>query len=179
VVLVDPEIPQNTGNIARLCAATASRLTGAMTYAPGRPASFTVSFETRSGEWALTDRPIRLATTLGVPIAVLGIVITMASINGPIETIGGALLIVGLFTRPTAFILCGEMAVAYFHSWFSMSARGFLPIINGGEESTMSCFFFLWLVTVGGGAWSLDALIAKHKKAGADLAVAAGEPVRT
>jgi len=98
---------------------------------------------------------------------------------GPIETIGGALLIVGLFTRPTAFILCGEMAVAYFHSWFSMSARGFLPIINGGEESTMNCFFFLWLVTAGGGAWSLDAVIAKHKKASADLAVSAGEPVRT
>ena len=98
---------------------------------------------------------------------------------GPIETAGGVLLILGLFTRPTAFILCGEMAVAYFHSWFSMSAKGFLPIINGGEESTLNCFLFLWLVTAGGGAWSLDALIAKrHKKADAGIGMA-GEPVRT
>src|SRR5258708_5491785 len=75
---------------------------------------------------------------------------------GPIETIGGALLSVCSFTRPVAFILCGEMVVAYFHSSFSMSARGFLPISNGGEESTLNCFFFRWRVTAGGGAWSLD-----------------------
>jgi putative oxidoreductase len=83
---------------------------------------------------------------------------------GPIETIGGALLIVGLFTRLTSFILCGEMAVAYFHSWFSLSAKGFLPIINGGEEATLNCFLFLWLMTAGAGAWSLDALIEKRRK---------------
>jgi putative oxidoreductase len=104
---------------------------------------------------------------------------------GPIETIGGALLIAGLFTRSTAFILCGEMAVAYFHSWFSLSARGFLPIINGGEEATLNCFLFLWLMTAGAGAWSLDALIEKRRKkvdadfGAADASIAPGRSAAT
>jgi len=98
---------------------------------------------------------------------------------GPIEFLGGILLIVGLMTRPTAFILCGEMAVAYFHSWFSLSARGFVPIINGGEEATLNCFLFLWLMTAGAGEWSLDALIAKRQRKAPANFRAAGEPLRT
>ncbi len=94
---------------------------------------------------------------------------------GPIEVTGGILLMLGLFTRTTAFILCGEMAVAYFKSW---APRGFWPITNGGELAVLDCYLFLWLVFAGGGPWSLDALLARRKKPGTDF-VASGEPVRT
>ena len=70
-----------------------------------------------------------------------------------LETLGPALLLVGLFPRFTAFILCGEMAVAYFQSWAPV---GFWPITNGGEEAVLFCYFFLWMVFAGPGAWSLD-----------------------
>ena len=81
---------------------------------------------------------------------------------GPIEFTGGTLLILGLFVRPTAFILCGEMAVAYFVSW---APHGFWPISNGvgGELSVIDCFAFLWLVTAGAGPLSLDAVIKQRK----------------
>lgn len=82
-------------------------------------------------------------------------------IAGLIELIGGLLLITGLFTRSTAFILCGEMAVAYFNSW---APRGFWPISNGGEAAVVYCYVFLWLVTAGGGPISLDAVIHKLKR---------------
>lgn len=84
---------------------------------------------------------------------------------GPIEFIGGALIILGLFTRPTAFILCGEMAVAYFTRW---APQGFWPINNGvgGELSVIDCFAFLWLFTAGSGALSLDRLIKSRKRIG-------------
>jgi putative oxidoreductase len=99
---------------------------------------------------------------------------------GPIETIGGVLLILGLFTRTTGFILCGEMAVAYFTSrlrWAEPNAV-FFPTRNNGEEAVLNCFFFLWLMTAGGGAWSLDALIAKSRRKSNTAVGAAGEPVR-
>jgi putative oxidoreductase len=80
------------------------------------------------------------------------------ALAGPIELIGGLLLVMGLFTRTTAFILCGEMAVAYFQTW---APRGFFPISNGGEEAVLFCFLYLWLVTSGGGPWSLDALLER------------------
>jgi len=87
---------------------------------------------------------------------------TMHGFAGPLEVAGGALLILGLFTRTTAFILCGEMAVAYFTRW---APRGFWPISNGGEEAVICCFLFLWLVTAGPGPWSLDALIEQVREA--------------
>jgi putative oxidoreductase len=77
-------------------------------------------------------------------------------VGGILETIGGPLIALGLFTRPTAFILSGEMAVAYFRSW---APRGFFPIANGGEEATLFCFLYLWLCTAGPGTWSIDDLI--------------------
>jgi putative oxidoreductase len=82
-------------------------------------------------------------------------------IAGLIETPGGLLLMLGLFARPTAFILCGEMAVAYFHSW---APHGFWPIANGGEGSVIYCYVFLWLVAAGAGPWSLDALIQRNRQ---------------
>jgi putative oxidoreductase len=81
-------------------------------------------------------------------------------VGGILEAVGGPMLALGLFTRPTAFILSGEMAVAYFRSW---APRGFFPIANGGEEATLNAFIFLWLVAAGAGAWSLDALIERRR----------------
>jgi putative oxidoreductase len=101
---------------------------------------------------------------------------------GPIETIGGVLLIVGLFTRSTAFILCGEMAVAYFQSRLRWETPGVVlfPTRNNGEEAVLNCFFFLWLVTRGGGAWSLDALIARSRTHSApDPAISAAAAPQT
>jgi len=84
------------------------------------------------------------------------------ALAGPIELIGGLLITAGLFTRTTAFILCGEMAVAYFRTW---APRGFFPVNNGGEEAVIFCYVYLWLVTTGGGPWSIDALLEKRHKA--------------
>lgn len=94
---------------------------------------------------------------------------------GPIELTGGILLMLGLFTRTTAFILCGEMAVAYFKTW---APRGFWPTVNGGELAVLNCYLFLWLVFSGGGAWSLDTFFAQRKKPVADF-TPEGEPART
>jgi len=92
--------------------------------------------------------------------ALLGI----RGIAGILEAVGGPLLVIGLCTRPTAFILSGEMAVAYFRAW---APRGFFPIANGGEEATLNAFIFLWLSAAGAGAWSLDALLQKQRAAAA------------
>jgi putative oxidoreductase len=77
---------------------------------------------------------------------------------GVIELIGGALVLVGLFTRPAAFILSGELAFAYF---IGHAPQGFYPLTNGGESAVLFCFIFLYLAAAGGGAWSLDALRGK------------------
>ncbi|MEM6318506.1 MAG: DoxX family protein [Bacteroidota bacterium] len=74
-------------------------------------------------------------------------------VAGILEFLGGILLFVGLFTRWTAFILSGMMAVAYFMVFFSKS---FLPIINGGELSVLYCFVFFYFFFASGGAWSID-----------------------
>nr|WP_314633099.1 DoxX family protein [uncultured Janthinobacterium sp.] len=77
---------------------------------------------------------------------------------GVIELVGGSLLLVGLFTRPVAFILSGQMAAAYF---MAHAPAGFLPILNGGEMAVMYCFTFLYFAAAGGGAYSLDAARGK------------------
>jgi putative oxidoreductase len=76
---------------------------------------------------------------------------------GLLETIGGILIVIGLFTRPVAFILSGEMAVAYF---MVFAPRGFYTYANGGELAALFCFVFLYLFVAGGGSWSLDRLRA-------------------
>src|SRR4051794_10931603 len=78
---------------------------------------------------------------------------SLLGIAGMIEVAGGFLLLIGLFTRPVAFIVCGEMAVGYFRAHF---LRNFFPILNGGEITVMLCFFFLFLTAAGGGVWSVD-----------------------
>jgi putative oxidoreductase len=82
--------------------------------------------------------------------------ITLASlpgVAGVMELIGGALLTLGLFTRPVAFLLSGEMAVAYF---LYHNPGSFYPLVNGGEAAILFCFIYLYLAAAGGGAWSLD-----------------------
>ena len=78
---------------------------------------------------------------------------------GILETFGGALIILGLFTRPVAFLLCGEMAVAYFRAH---AHRAFWPILNGGEVAVAYCFVFLYLAFAGPGTVSLDRLLRKR-----------------
>ena len=78
--------------------------------------------------------------------------------SGVIELVGGILLAIGLFTRVTAFILSGEMAVAYF---MVHAPKGFYPMMgggNGGEIAVLYCFVFLYLAAAGGGPWSVDKL---------------------
>lgn len=82
-------------------------------------------------------------------------------IAGILETFGGALIILGLFTRPVAFVLAGEMAFAYHMAHFP---RGSFPISNGGELAVLYCFSFLYLLFAGGGAWSVDAMIARNRR---------------
>ena len=75
---------------------------------------------------------------------------------GSLELVLGGLLILGLFTRPVAFVLSGEMAFAYFIGHFP---RGFIPVLNNGNLAIMLCFACLYLACAGGGPWSLDAML--------------------
>ena len=81
--------------------------------------------------------------------------VSLIGVAGLIETIGSALLLLGLFTRIAAFIMSGEMAFAYF---MSHAPRGFFPILNNGEVAVLYCFLFLYFAVAGGGAWSIDQL---------------------
>jgi putative oxidoreductase len=78
---------------------------------------------------------------------------------GFIELIGGALLILGLLTRPAAFILSGEMAFAYF---IGHAPKSFYPLVNGGTLAIMYCFTCLYLSTAGAGPWSVDAAMKRY-----------------
>jgi putative oxidoreductase len=86
--------------------------------------------------------------------------ISMPGIAGLIEMVGGALVTVGLYTRAAAFIMSGEMAVAYWY-YANRPAKGFMPIQNGGTLEVLFCFVFLYLVFAGAGVWSLDATLRK------------------
>jgi len=81
------------------------------------------------------------------------ILFSLAGLQGILELLGGILIVIGLFTRPVAFILAGDMAVAYF---MAHAPRGFFPLINGGQLAILFCFVFLYLFVAGGGVWSVD-----------------------
>lgn len=83
---------------------------------------------------------------------------TMSGAAGIIELVAGVLLVVGLFTRPAAFIASGMCAVAYF---YAHAGRGFYPILNGGELAVLYSFVFLYLAAAGGGPLSLDRVLRK------------------
>ena len=74
---------------------------------------------------------------------------------GIIEVVGGAMIALGLFTSPVAFIASGEMAVAYFQAHLP---RGFWPVTNGGELAALYCFVFLYFAAMGSGKWSIDSI---------------------
>ncbi|MEJ0078915.1 MAG: DoxX family protein [Alphaproteobacteria bacterium] len=84
---------------------------------------------------------------------------SMSGFGGVLELIGGALLVLGLFTRPVALLLSGEMAIAY---WWSHAPRGVFPVLNGGDAAILYCFIFLYLAFARGGAWSLDRVLRKE-----------------
>jgi putative oxidoreductase len=79
--------------------------------------------------------------------------LSLLGVQGILELVGGFLILVGFFTRPVAFILAGDMAVAYF---MRHAPRGFFPLINGGQLAILFCFVFLYLFVAGGGIWSVD-----------------------
>ncbi|MDO5073137.1 MAG: DoxX family protein [Neisseria animaloris] len=78
---------------------------------------------------------------------------------GILEVVGGTLLLLGLFTRPVAFILSGMMAVAYFMAHAAQAPL--LPLMNGGEPAALFCFIFLYIAAAGGGGWALDNKLGK------------------
>lgn len=79
---------------------------------------------------------------------------SLSGIAGFFELIGGALLALGLFTRPVAFVLSGMMAVGYF---YAHAPRSFFPVLNGGDAAILYCFVFLYIFFAGPGPWSVDA----------------------
>ena len=78
---------------------------------------------------------------------------SLIGVAGVLEVAGGALLLVGLFTRPVAFVMSGLMAFAYF---IAHAPQGFWPLVNRGELAALYCFVFLYLAAAGGGPWSVD-----------------------
>lgn len=80
-------------------------------------------------------------------------------IGGVLELVGGALIVLGLFTRPVAFLMSGMMAVAYFQ--FHAMSGGLFPMVNGGELAALYCWVFLYLVFSGPGAFSVDGILAR------------------
>lgn len=84
----------------------------------------------------------------------------LTTVAGAIELIGGALLAIGLFSRPVAFIMSGMAAAAYF---IAHASQSFFPIINKGELAALYCFVFLYIFFAGPGPWSVDAMRAKSK----------------
>jgi putative oxidoreductase len=88
--------------------------------------------------------------------------LSQAGIGGILEVVGGLAITLGLFTRPVAFVLAGEMAVAYlqFHAPLSV-----FPSVNLGTPAILYCFVFLYLMFAGGGEWSIDTLIARSRAA--------------
>jgi putative oxidoreductase len=111
------------------------------------------------------------AKVLGFPHQPTHQPFALATLNpgaqGLIELVGGLLLTFGLFTRPVAFLLAGDMAVAYF---MAHAPRGLFPLLNGGELAIVYCFAFLYFWVAGGGEWSLDRLLLR-RKAGGRMAV--------
>jgi len=80
---------------------------------------------------------------------------SLIGVAGILEFFGGLLLLIGLFSRPVAFLLSGQMAVAYF---MAHAPHGFWPVLNRGELAVLYCFVFLYLAVAGGGSWSIDRL---------------------
>ena len=87
--------------------------------------------------------------------------LSQVGIAGALEVFGGGLLLLGLFTRPVAFLLSGEMAFAYF---IGHAGNGFWPVLNGGTDAAFYCFLFLFFSAAGAGPWSLDAMLRRRRR---------------
>lgn len=107
----------------------------------------------QSGTMKLFGFPVPLPNGMQINIW------SQAGIGGLLEVLGGVLLLLGLFTRPVAFILSGEMAIAYFQFH---AGNGFWTAQNGGDSAMLFCFLFFYFSAAGGGPWSLDALKKKQ-----------------
>ncbi|WP_119304790.1 DoxX family protein [Dongia deserti] len=83
---------------------------------------------------------------------------SLGGIAGMFELVGGTLIVIGLFTRPVAFVLSGLMAAAY---WIAHAPSGFFPLLNEGELAALYCFVFLYFAFIGAGPWSVDAARGK------------------
>ncbi len=101
----------------------------------------------------------KLFGVLVVPSKTAVELFSLMGLAGVLEFFGGLLILLGLFTRPVAFILSGQMAVAYF---MAHAPKGFWPVVNKGELAALYCFLFLYLLAAGGGPWSLDYLRKKR-----------------
>lgn len=89
------------------------------------------------------------------------VLMSQIGIGAIMELVGGVLIVLGLFTRPAAFVLAGEMAVAY---WQFHAPGSFWPTVNMGIPAIMYTFFFLYLMFAGAGAWSIDGMIARSRR---------------
>ena len=129
---------------------------------PGRTRSYGVALVFLAA--ACSDRPSNPVGALQ-PDAPPGTVelFSQMGVAGVLEVFGGMLIVLGLFTRPVAFIRAGQMAVAYFQFH---APQAFFPTTNGGIPAIMYCFFFLYLVFAGAGEWSVDAAIARSRRRG-------------
>jgi putative oxidoreductase len=95
---------------------------------------------------------------MGMPEGQSFSLMSQMGVGATLELVGGSLLLVGLFTRPVAFILSGEMAVAYFQFHFP---NGFWPIVNQGQPAVLFCFIWLFFSAAGAGPWSLDTALRR------------------
>lgn len=86
--------------------------------------------------------------------------LSLFGLAGILEVFGGLAVLVGLFTRPVAFVLAGQMAVAY---WMAHAPASPFPVLNGGDAAILFCFVFLYLVFAGPGAWSVDAMRTRKR----------------
>ncbi len=101
------------------------------------------------------------AYPMAMPGGMRAPLLSQIGIGGVLEFFGGILMCLGLGTRITAFILSGEMAVAY---WQFHAPKGFMPMLNGGEEAALYCFVFLFFSAAGAGPWSVDALLGRRQQ---------------
>lgn len=106
-----------------------------------------------AGTSKLFDYPATGVPGMPVPL------FSFLGLAGILEVVGGLAVLLGLFTRPVAFILSGMMAVAYF---YAHAPASFFPTVNGGVPAVLYCFLFLYLAFAGGGAWSLDRVLARR-----------------
>ncbi len=97
---------------------------------------------------------------LGFPKPMDVSLFSLMGLAGTLELVGGFLILIGLFTRPVAFILSGEMAFAYF---MAHAPQGFWPVLNHGEPAVLYCFIFLYLAAAGGGIWAVDRLLGQRQ----------------